>query len=109
MPAARNGRNGSAGLDPVRQLLPWLHGPPPRGGPRWRGQHEDIREIFLWRLPPQRKRVRRSSIKKARGLFAGEGDCLRSISQHLFPEGRKIDGEVEGLMVHSRTDLAHIG
>ena len=61
------------------------------------------------KLPAQRNRFRRSSIEKARGLLAGEGDGLRSISQHLFTESRNIDGEVEGLMVHSRTDLAHVG
>src|SRR6266851_406204 len=45
----------------------------------------------------------------ARGLLAGEGDRLWPISQHLFTESRKIDREVEGLMVHSRTGFAHIG
>ena len=61
------------------------------------------------KLPAQRNRFRRSPIEKARGLLAGEGDCLRSITPHLFPESRNIDREGEGLMVHSRTGLAHIG
>jgi len=64
---------------------------------------------LLWRLSSQRNRFRRSPIEKARGLLAGEGDGLRSISQHLVAEGWKIDRGVEGLMVHSRTDLAHVG
>ncbi len=61
------------------------------------------------KLSAQRNRFRRSSIEKARGLLAGEGDCLRPISQHLFTESRNVDEEVEGLVVHSRADFAHIG
>ena len=80
-----------------------------RCGAGWRCQHEDNREILLRRLSAQRDRFRRPAIKKARGLLAGEGDCVRSITPHLFTESRNIDGEVEGLMVHSRTGLAHIG
>ena len=95
--------------DRIRQLLPRQHGPVARCGAGRRGQHEDNWQIFLWRLPAQRNRFRRSSIEKARGLLAGEGDGLRPISPHLFAESRNIDREVEGLMVHSRTDLAHIG
>jgi len=80
-----------------------------RCGAGRRSQHERRWKIVLRKLPAQRNRFRRSSIEKARGLLAGEGDGLRSISPHLFPESRNIDGEVEGLMVHSRADLAHIG
>jgi hypothetical protein len=80
-----------------------------RCGAGWRGQHEDNWEILLWRLSAKSNRFRRSSIEKARGLLAGEGDGLRSVSQHFFPESRNIDRGVEGLMVHSRTGLAHIG
>src|SRR5713226_10357449 len=95
--------------DRIRQLPPWLHRPMARCGAGRRGQHEDNWEILLRRLSAQRNRFGRSFIEKARGLLAGEGDCLRSISQHLFTESRNIDREVEGLMVHSRTGFAHIG
>jgi len=60
-------------------------------------------------LPAQRNRFRRPSIKQARGLLAGEGDGLRPVSQHLFPEGRNIDGKGEGLVVHSCAKLANVG
>jgi hypothetical protein len=96
------------GPDRVRQFLPRQHGPVARCGAGWRGQHEDNRKIFLWRLPAQRNRCRRSPIEKARGPLAGEGDGLRPIALHLFTESRKIDREVEGLVVHSRADFAHI-
>jgi hypothetical protein len=95
--------------DRIRQLLPWLHRPVARCGPGWRGQHEDNWKILQRRLPAQRDRFRRSTIEKARSLLAGEGDGHRPIVTHLFPEGRNIDGEGEGLMVHSRAELAKIG
>src|SRR5216683_629682 len=95
--------------DRVRQFLPWLHRPVARCGAGRRSQHEHRWKILLRRLSAQRNRFRRSSIEKARGLLAGEGDRLRSISQHLFTKSRKIDREVEGLMVHSRAGFAHIG
>jgi hypothetical protein len=106
---APNGCYALLAADRIRQLLPRLHGPVARCGAGWRGQHENNWEILLWRLSAQRNRFGRSFIEKARGLLAGEGDCLWSISQHLFAEGRKIDGGVEGLMVHSRAGFAHIG
>src|SRR5258708_21813510 len=80
-----------------------------RCGAGRRSQHERRWKIVLRKLPAQRNRFRRSFVKKARGLLAGEGDGLRSISPHLFAESRNIDGGVEGLMVHSRADFAHIG
>src|SRR5712671_7728258 len=80
-----------------------------RCGAGRRSQHERRWKIVLRKLPAQRNRFRRSSVEKARGLLAGEGDGLRPISQHLFAEGRKIDRGVEGLMVHSRAQFAHIG
>src|SRR5439155_21433682 len=84
-------------------------GPIARCGAGWRSQHEHRWKIVLRKLPAELNRLRRPSIKKARGLLAGEGDGLRSISPHLFTESRNIDGEVEGLMVHSRAGFAHIG
>jgi hypothetical protein len=95
--------------DRICQFLPRQHGPVARCGAGWRGQHENNWEILLWRLPAQRNRFGRSFIEKARGLLAGEGDDLRSISQHLFTESRNIDRGVQGLMVHSRTAFAHVG
>src|SRR5260370_27364752 len=95
--------------DRIRQLARWLQRPVGRCGAGRRSQQEDRWKISLRKLPAHRNRLRRSPVKKTRGLLAGEGDCLRPISQHLFTESRKIDGEVEGLMVHSRTGLAHIG
>jgi hypothetical protein len=80
-----------------------------RCGAGWRGQHEDSWEIVLWRLPAQRNRFRWSAKEKARSLLAGEGDGLRPIVPHLFPECRNIDGEGKSLMVHSRAELAQIG
>jgi hypothetical protein len=97
------------GPDRVRQFLPRLHRPVARCGTGRRGQHEHRWEILLWRLSAQRNRFRRSFKEKARGLLAGEGDCLRPISQHLFTESRNIDRGVQGLMVHSRAQFAHIG
>ena len=79
-----------------------------RCGAGWRGQHEDNREILLWRLPADRNGFRRTSIEKARGLLAGEGDGLRPIAPHLFPERLDIDGEGERVTVHARTELAKI-
>ena len=80
-----------------------------RCGAGWRGQHEDNREIFQGRLSAQRNSLRRTSIEKARSLLAGESDGHRPIAPHLFPEGRNIDGGGEGLIVHSRAELANIG
>jgi hypothetical protein len=94
--------------DRIRQFLPWLHRPVARCGAGWRGQHEDNREILLWRLSAQRNGFGRPSIEKAGGLLAGEGDGLRPIAPHLFPEGRDIDREGEGLVIHSRAELANI-
>jgi hypothetical protein len=63
----------------------------------------------LWRLLAQRNRFRWSAVEKACGFLAGEGDGLRLVTLYLFPEGRNIDGEGEGLIVHSRAELAKIG
>jgi hypothetical protein len=95
--------------DRICQFLPGLHRPKTRCGAGRRGQHEDNWEIFLWRLQAQRNRFRRSSIEKARGLLAGEGDGRRPIALHLFAESRKVDRGVERFIVHSRAGLAHIG
>jgi hypothetical protein len=53
--------------------------------------------------------ARRPAIEQARGFLAGEGDGLGPIAPHLFMEAGNIDGEREGLMVHSRPELAKIG
>jgi hypothetical protein len=95
--------------DRIRQFLPWLHRPAARCGAGWRGQHEHNWEILQGRLPSQRNRFGWPSIEEARGFLAGEGDGLRLIAPHLFPERRNVDGEGEGLMVHARAELAKIG
>jgi hypothetical protein len=95
--------------DQIRHFLPWLHRPVARCGAGWRGQHEDRREVFLCRLPAQCNRFGWPVIEKTRGFLAGERDGLRPIAPHLFPEACNVDGEGEGLMVHSRAELANIG
>ena len=80
-----------------------------RCGARWRGQHEDNRKIVQWRLPTERNRFGRSAIEQARGPLAGEGDRVRPVAPYLFPEGRDVDGESEGLVIHARARFAEIG
>ena len=93
----------------IRQFLPRLHRPVARCGARGRGQYECLSEIRHWRLAPQRDRFGRTPIEQACRLLAGEGDGHRPIAPHLFPEGRNIDGEGEGLMVHARAGFAKVG
>jgi hypothetical protein len=80
-----------------------------RCGAGRRGQHEHDREIFHRRLLAQRDHPGRTPIEQARRLLAGEGDGLRPVAPHLFPERRNIDREGEGLMVHSCAQFAQIG
>ena len=105
----------SQGLKPVlpadrsSQLLPWLYRPVARCGAGWRGQNEHSREIVQWPLSAERHRLGGSSVEKARGLLAGEGDRPRPVLPHLFPESRDVDWKSEGLMIHARAKFAQIG
>jgi hypothetical protein len=108
-PVAGSSGCGAHRLDRIRQLPPWLHRPVARGRAGWRGQHEGRWEILLWRLPAQHNRLRWPAIEQARGFLAGEGDSLRPIAPHLFPEACNVDREGECLMVHASAELAKIG
>ena len=79
-----------------------------RCGAGWRGQHEDFGKALRRWLPAQRNRFGWSSIKQARGLLAGEGDDLRPVAMHLFPEGRDVDGKGKRLGIHARAGFAQI-
>lgn len=102
-------RQSSLRHDQIRQFLPWLDRPVARCGTGWRGQHEHSREVLQRRLLAQRYRLGGSSVKKACGLLAGEGDRRGPVLPHLFPESRNVDWEGEGLTIHARARFAQIG
>jgi len=81
----------------------------PDAAPEGEASHEDGGIIIARRLPAERDRRRRPSVKQARGLLAGERNPARPIVLHLRPECRGIDARLQGLIIHSRTALAHVG